>query len=283
MAIYELERDVYLDEAAFLTAIDEAPFVFFGEEHENAAVQALELWLLTQMTERHHDVALAMEHFQHDQQPVVDSYLRGEISSDDFQARSQPWRNYARYWKPLVERMKAMGRPVVALNVPSEALQMIYGAYPRRPLDVFNGWGPDFKYDAAIAPRPIAQWSATYQSYFKGSFDYKAHGAKLGLSQPDALSYFTDLAHIRDQTMAYFCASSIGRADTRRVLVVAGDWHVRTGLALPDRVESYRERRSASGGPPYRLVTTSTLDKLESIKSERVGGRRAADFVLVYE
>jgi uncharacterized iron-regulated protein len=279
MQILDLEKGVYLDELALLTALDADPLVFFGEQHETAPVQELELWLLTRMTDRHDDVSLAMEQFQHDEQPIVDAYIAGTITEPEFEKTSQPWKTYATYWKPLVEHMKEKGRPVVALNVPDEALQMIYAAYPKAPLDVFNGWNASFKYAGSIAPRPIAPWDATYKAYFESDFDYEAHGKSLGLSPADALVYFTDLAHIRDETMAYFIAQ--GLAAGGRVLTVAGDWHVQTGLATPDRAVA---RATAAGSAPrYDLVTTIPTARLAEIRDKKVNGRAIARFVFVYD
>jgi uncharacterized iron-regulated protein len=276
MQIFDLEKGVYLDEPALLTALDASPLVFFGEQHETAPVQELELWLLTRMTDRHPDVSLAMEHFQHDEQPIVDAYIAGTIDTAEFEKTSQPWKTYTTYWKPLVEHMKALGRPVIALNVPDEALQTIYSAFPKTPLEVFNGWTSSFKYAGSVAPRPVGAWDATYKSYFESNFDYDAHGKSLGLSREDALTYFTDLAHIRDETMAYFLAQ--GLAAGGRVLTVAGDWHVQTGLATPDRAVRY-----AGTSPHVELLTTIPAARLAEVRDKTVSGRRVARFVFVYE
>ncbi len=276
MRIFDLEASQYLDETALLEAIDDDRLVFFGEQHETAPVQELELWLLQRMTTRHNDVSLAMEHFQHDEQPVVDSYLAGAISSADFEKTSQPWKAYAQYWKPLVEHMKDNGRPVLALNIPDEALQTLYAKYPVTPLNAFNAWDATFAYDKSVAPRPLAAWDATYKAYFESSFDYEAHGKKLGMNYADALNYFTDLALIRDETMAYFIAQ--GLKNGGRVMTVAGDWHVQTGLATPDRAVRY-----AGDSPRSNLVTTTTTAKLDAMRAASVSGRKLAHFVLVYE
>ncbi len=276
MQIYDLDANVWLDETALLEALDDDKLVWFGEQHETAPVQELELWLLQRMTKRHADVTLGMEHFQHDEQAVIDSYLAGSISETDFEATSSPWNNYATYWKPLVEHMKSQGRPVVGLNVPDEALSSLYGAFPKSPFTVFNGWDSSSPFDAAIAPRPIPKWDDTYKAYFETSFDYAAHGQKLGLSYADALIYFTDLAVIRDETMGYWAAQSLGAGG--RVMVVAGDWHVQTGMATPDRAV-----RWAGNSPKTDLVSTTPKSKLDAFKTKTVSGRKLAHFVLVYE
>jgi uncharacterized iron-regulated protein len=276
MQILDLESDLYLDETALLEALDEDRLIFFGEQHETAPIQELELWMLERLTARHPDVSLAMEHFQHDEQPIIDKYLAGTISTADFEKTSQPWKTYATYWKPLVEHMKAEGLPVIGLNVPDEVVQALSAKYPASPLTVFNAFDGSYKYDASIAPRPLAAWDATYKAYFAGSFDYEAHGGSAsGMTEDQMVTYFTDLALVRDETMGYFAAK--GLEGGGRVFTVAGDWHVQTGLATPDRAARY-----AAGSPKYELITTSTPAKLAALKSQTVASRKMARFVLVY-
>jgi hypothetical protein len=164
----------------------------------------------------------------------------------------------------------------VGLNVPEEALAQIYSAYPKKPLEVFNGWPASFKYAASIAPRPLPSWDATYKDYFTTSFDYEAHGKKMGMTYDEAVVYFADLAHIRDETMGYFVAQALNAGG--RVLTVAGDWHVQTGLATPERAARY-----AGGAAKYDLVTTTPAAKLEELRGKSVAGRKLARYVMAYE
>ena len=277
MQIFDLEAGLYLDEAALLEALDADKLVFMGEQHETAPVQELELWLLTRMTARHKDVSLGMEHFQHDAQPILDSYIAGAITSTEFESTAKVWKNYALYWKPLVDLMKTLGRPVVGLNVPDDALSELYAAFPASPLKTFNGWTASSPWDAYVAPRPVPLCDETYKADFEGDFDYNAHGKQLGLNYADALVYFTDLATIRDETMAYWAAQQLANAGGR-VMVVAGDWHVQTGLATPDRAVRY-----AGNAPKTDLVTTTPVAQLAAMRAKTVAGRKVAHFVFVYQ
>ena len=271
--LYDLRAGVWLDEDALFAALAEPPLVFFGEQHETAPVQELELWMLERLFQRHGDVSLAMEHFQRDEQAVIDRYLAGEIDTATFERTAQVWPRYARYWKPLVERVKAEGRPLFGLNVPSEVLEGVYASYPKRPLDAFNGLGT--RYDAQLPPRPLAPWDDTFQRYFFTGFDPAAHGSRMGMSAEEARQYFTDLAHIRDEAMGYWTAQALA-AVGGRIFVVAGDWHVRTGLATPMRAVRY-----AGGGIAYKLVTTIPEGELESLKAG-YEGQAVADYVITY-
>lgn len=275
MRIYDVRGDVWLDELALMEALDPARLVFVGEQHETPAIHELQRWVLERLLARHGEVALGMEHFQRDEQGVIDDYLGGAIDGATFEAQSQPWSGYATYWKPLVELMRTAGRPVLALNVPEEALDGVYAEFPQRPLAVVNAWSDAAPYADDVAPRPIGPWDATYQGYFAGSYDYETHGKDWGLTYEEALDYFTDLALLRDDTMGWWLAQHLEATDDR-VLVVAGDWHVQTGVATPDSAAKYTDVER-------RLITTATPTTLEAVKAAGYEGRAVADFILVYD
>lgn len=274
MKIYDVRGDVWLDEAGLMAGLDPARLVFVGEQHATPAIHELQRWVLERLLARHGAVALGMEHFQRDEQGVLDDYLNGSLDEATFEAQAQPWPGYAEHWKPLVEVMRAAGRPVLALNVPAEALEQIYSQFPQRPLAVVNAWSEAAQYAADVAPRPIGPWDADYQRYFADSYDYESHGKDWGLSYQEGLDYFTDLALLRDDTMGYWLAQH-ALATSDRVLVVAGDWHVQTGLATPDSAAKFVD-------VARRLITTATPGTFESVRA--IGGEQAvADFILVYE
>ena len=275
MQIYDVRNDVWLDELALLEGLDPARLVFVGEQHETPPIHELQRWVLERQLARHPEVALGMEHFQRDEQGVIDDYLAGTIDAATFEAQSQPWTGYPTYWKQLVEVMRAAGRPVLALNVPDEALDSIYTQFPTRPLAVVNAWTDAAPYAGDVAPRPIGPWDATYQGYFEGSYDYNSHGKDWGLTYAEALDYFTDLALLRDDTMGFWIAQHL-EATADRMVVVAGDWHVQTGLATPDSATKFTdvERRS---------ITTATHATLATVKAVGTAERPVADYILVYD
>lgn len=274
--ILRVSDGMWLDAVAFEDAIGAARITFFGEQHQTAPVQALERWVLGKLAQRHpSELGLAMEHFQRGQQSVIDRYFAGEIDQATFEAESRPWPEYATYWRPLVEDAKALGRPLFALNVPKEVLNGLYAQFPTWPMDAFDAIPTTSAFDATIPARPLADWDATYQTWFESSFDYSAHGQAWGLSYDDALHYFTDLAQIRDETMALWTARAL--VTTPRLLVVAGDWHVQTRLALPDRV-------TRLGTPAAELVTVTTAhaSRLTEVRGVTMDDRAVADYILVY-
>jgi uncharacterized iron-regulated protein len=264
----------WLDESAFAEAVGQAQITFFGEQHLTSPVQALERWVFAKVVAQHPDAGLAMEHFQRDEQPVIQRYFHGEIDQATFEAEAQPWTGYATYWRPLVEDARASGHPLFALNVPKEVLDGIYAQFPAQPLDVFNRIPATHPYAATLPARPLPAWDATYQRWFESSYDYAAHGAGWGLSYDAALRYFTDLAHVRDETMAHWVVEAL--SSTPHLLVVAGDWHVQTRLAVPDRVTR------TSPSTTQLTLTTAPFDHLDEVRAITSSGRAVADYIISY-
>ena len=95
MKIYDVAAATWLDEMALMAGLEPAQVVFVGEQHEVAAIQELELWVLQRVLAGDPTVALGMEHFQRDEQPVIDDSLAGTIDAAAFEATSQPWDGYA--------------------------------------------------------------------------------------------------------------------------------------------------------------------------------------------
>jgi uncharacterized iron-regulated protein len=272
--IFRVADGVWLDEAELSQALRAADVTFFGEQHETAPVQALERWVETKVLAVHADAALAMEHFQSDEQPIIDQYFAGTIDQATFEAQSQPWPNYATYWRPVVEEARAAGRPLFGLNVPKEVLSGIYAQFPTAPQVAFDAIPTTSSYDGTLPTRPLIAWDASYRNWFETSFDYAAHGAGWGLTYDEALQYFTDLAHIRDETMAHWVVRAL--QTTPHLYVVAGDWHVQTRLAMPDRVTRL------SPSTTTLTVTTAHADRFESVQAVSEPGRPVADYIITY-
>ncbi len=277
MQIFDVANDVFLDEVALAEALDGDQVVYFGEQHETAPIHELQLWMLGQLTSRHDDVSLAMEHFQSDEQSVLDDYLDGTISDSQLLSLGDAWPNFVQYWKPLVDHMKALDRPVIATNIPAEALDSIYANGLTSPLAYVNTWGSTSSFDAYLPPRPLPAWETLYQDYFETGFDYASHGQSWGLTYQEALDYFTDLAMLRDHTMGYWIASHV-EDTSNRILFVGGDWHVQTGIATPDVAATWSTSITSQS-----LITTTPRSSFESMRIAAFQSHPYADYILLYD
>ncbi len=111
------DASVAVDDAA--RSLAGADVVVLGELHETPAVHELHQALLRALYARRGELAIAMEMFERDVQTPLLQYLGGLIDEPTFLARSRPWRNYQRDYRPVVEFAKEHGLVVLAANAPT--------------------------------------------------------------------------------------------------------------------------------------------------------------------
>ncbi len=92
--------------------------IFFGEFHDSPISHRAELELFEALYSKYHKVALGMEMFERDVQPLLDAYLDGSKTEAEFLQDSRPWPNYMTDYKPLVDFARKHHLPVIATNVP---------------------------------------------------------------------------------------------------------------------------------------------------------------------
>lgn len=106
-----------------IDALSQVEIVFIGEKHDDSFAHNWELFIWQALGSDHR--ALALEMFETDVQSVLDAYLAGEISEEEFLAESRPWGNYAADYAPMVEYAKQSGFRVIAANVPRTYAAMV--------------------------------------------------------------------------------------------------------------------------------------------------------------
>jgi uncharacterized iron-regulated protein len=93
--------------------------VFFGEFHDQDVLHELEYEMLQQLYAIHGDkLVLSLEMFEADNQSVLNEYLDGKITEEEFLAKSRPWPRYKTDYRQLVEFAKVHKLPVLASNIP---------------------------------------------------------------------------------------------------------------------------------------------------------------------
>lgn len=108
--------------------LEEASVVFVGEKHDDSLAHQWELFLWQTMASNNRYLALEM--FETDVQEMLEDYLAGHLTLEEFLEVSRPWGNYIKDYHPLVEHAVENGYGVIAANVPRR-----YAAAVAR-----NGW-----------------------------------------------------------------------------------------------------------------------------------------------
>jgi len=120
-SIHHGEEVITADE--MIDALQEADIVFVGEMHDDPLAHDWELFIWESLASP--DRALALEMFETDVQPLLDSYISGQVSEEVFLEGSRPWPNYSSDYAPLLEFAIENGCSVIAANVPRSLASMV--------------------------------------------------------------------------------------------------------------------------------------------------------------
>ncbi len=226
--------------AEMIETLSEVEIVFVGEKHDDAFAHQWELYLWQALGSE--DRALALEMFETDVQPLLDEYIAGEITEEEFLSESRPWGNYPTDYAPMVEFAKANGYGVIAANVPRmHAAMVARGGF------------------AAVLGEPgfeemvVDSSNALYKEMFLATMEAigdQMHGMPVS---PENL-YRAQL--LKDAVMA---RSILGE----RVLFVCGSFHSDFHSGIPDQLSS------------DSYLTVTVLGEGEEFSAE------LADFVIV--
>src|SRR5262249_18138135 len=137
--VYDTRQKAFTDFETMLADLVRADVVFLGEQHDDPNTHRLELAVLEGLTRRHVPLVLGLEMFERDVQPILDQYLAGTITEEQFLAGSRPWPRYATKSRPLAEFAHLHQIPVIASNVP----RRIASDVSKTGLSALDGLGAD--------------------------------------------------------------------------------------------------------------------------------------------
>jgi uncharacterized iron-regulated protein len=111
-----------------IQAVTGAEAVLVGETHDDVVGHGVEAELLVRSAVAvgavgnegapSRTLVLSLEMFERDVQYVLDEYLSGLITEEQFKKSARPWDRYDTDYRPMVEFARAHGIPVVAANAP---------------------------------------------------------------------------------------------------------------------------------------------------------------------
>jgi uncharacterized iron-regulated protein len=235
-----------------------ADVVFFGEQHNDPIAHWLELQLTKDLLRlRQGQLVLGLEMFERDVQPLVDAYATGEMTDEEFEARSRPWPNYGTDYKPLLQLARQQKFRVVGTNAPRRYASLV-GKNGLAALDTLSA-----KSKAWLAPLPL-------------TVDYELPGyknmAKMfggSAAHADGVQSIIQAQALKDASMAYFLNQA--RPDGHLLFHLNGSYH----SDHHDGILAYLRQQN----PRLRVLTISTVtqEQLGKLEKEHL---QKADFVL---
>lgn len=231
--------------ADVVAASQKADVLFVGEHHDDPAAHALELAVLDAASAPggNRPVALSLEMFDRDVQPVLDEYLAGLVREKDLQAAARPWPNYGADYRPLVELARTRRLPVLAADPPARYVSRVGRLGVAALADL-----PPAAH-ALMAPSPWPSPSQAYEAKFR-AFAAEASGPGHPPASGPALRAMFDAQWLRDTTMASTIAGWLARTPGL-VVHVTGVFHASSGLGTVEALRHYR--------PAARTVTLAIV------------------------
>lgn len=213
--------------------------VFVGEEHTNAEAHAVQLAVLRALADSGRAVTVAVEMLPWTQQAVLDEWVAGRLTEDEFLARSgwyASWGHHWNYYREIFAFARDRGLPMAAVNAPRELVRRIRA-------DGFGVIGSD----ATRFPPAIAPVTDEYRQLFTASF---GSGDALHTS-PAALEGLLRAQLAWDAAMGWNARQAL-RANPRPgavVVVLLGTGHVAYGLGAERQARADAALRTASVVP----------------------------------
>ena len=242
-----------------------ADAVFLGETHIDETTHRVELEVYQRLlAQREGAVVLAMEMFERDVQPVLDAYLAGEIDESDFIERARAWGQYRSAYRPLIERAKEGGYPVIASNFPRPLVRRV----AMEGLAVLGTLEGDERGQAPaeIYPNPPEYWRRVDNAV-------RGHLAMMRQSGGDD-QRLSSTQTLWDNAMGESCALALDAHPGAMVLHVNGGFH---SMYWSGTVGQFTLRR-----PDARVLTVDIRSTRNPSVAE-VDGAPVADFVVMAE
>jgi uncharacterized iron-regulated protein len=113
--------------AKMIKKVSESDLLFFGEQHNNPIAH----WLQFETTRdlfalKGQNLILGAEMIETDNQELLNQFLSGDKTEEDFEAEARLWANYETDYKPLVLFAKANNLIFIASNIPRRYASMVY-------------------------------------------------------------------------------------------------------------------------------------------------------------
>ena len=270
--------------------------VFIGEAHDDPTGHMLEAELLLRAHESYgaagsngdppRPVALSLEFFQRDVQPILDEYLADLITERAFRTDSRPWPRYETDYRPLIELSKERGLPVIAANAPRRYVTRV-SSQGRESLEALSPGALE-----SLPPLPYGEPSEAYRDQWIRVISdvMRQEGTKCGRPIPEPEDG-EEPAHAEapvgthdnmgnqlhgqalwDASMAYWISDHLSREPDALVLHMVGGFHVARGTGTPEHLEAYRP------GTSDLIVMLRPVEDIETFEAAPAG--EWGDFVI---
>jgi uncharacterized iron-regulated protein len=218
-----------------LKTLGAARVIYLGETHDSVQDHQAQLEIIQALHRQNPRLVIGLEMFQRPFQPVLDRYVRGELTEVELLEQSEYTQRWGFSWQlyaPIIRFAKEHQLPLIALNTPTEVTRKV----------ARNGLTGLAAADWQFIP-PLAEIDLNNQAYrrqVEQSYQAFHHGGGQGSSggQPTSrtVEHFWQAQVLWDETMAAATAQALKSHPNRQMVVLAGSAHIAHGYGIPSRV-----------------------------------------------
>lgn len=236
-----------------------ADYVLLGEAHNNRAHHLWQLQSLAMLLGSGRELVIGMEMFPRRVQPILDRWVAGELTQEQFLQQSdwyRVWRFDPELYLPILHFARLNRIRLVALNVERELV-----AETRK-----RGWsaiGPELR-EGVTDPVPATQ---AYRDRLRLSFEQHAKLAEANFD------FFVQAQLVWDRAFAQALADARATSPGAVVTALIGSEHLRSGHGVPRQLRALGENRVSVWLP---LKPMSDCAEIEGIADAAFGAQNLA-------
>jgi len=229
---------------ALLREVSQRRVVLLGERHDNADHHAWQLQVLAGLYALHPDMVIGFEMFPRSVQPVLDRWVAGELTEQEFLKQTEWQTNWSfdpNLYLPLFNFARINRIPMHALNADRALVNTVRS----------KGWAatPESERGGITDPAPADR---DYLKLLAGSFlahrpGGRAEGAELPKEDEQAFHRFVEGQLLWDGAMAQKLAAVAKRERPPLVVGIMGTGHIAYHFGVPQQLK-------ALGVPPASVL-----------------------------
>ena len=253
LRLYDVAQGKETNLSGILSDLRQKKVILVGEHHTNERHHSAQLTIIQSLHEIGMPVAVGLEMFRSDSQPILDRWYQGKLDEKDFQEAyyhdwGYPWPLYGRIFD--YARIKKI--PLIGLNVPREVTQKV-------AREGFDALSDKEKEDLPFVECKV---DPDYMAFIKRAYGAHAHGQM-------NFDNFCEAQLVWDKVMAVHAQGYLESNPDRVMIILAGTGHA-WKRGIPEQI---RLRSSLSYAVILPEVPGSTERKSVSTKD--------ADYLIV--
>ena len=255
--IYNVKKQRLIAIDEIVNDVKNADVIFFGEEHNDSIGHILEDNIFKMLNEKFPTgIALSLEMFHTDVQPIVDEYLSNLISEKNFVKEGRAWPNYKDY-KPLVDYARDNNLPVIAAN----AATRYSNAVTKGGLDILKNF-PKSSLNV-LPPLPIDTATGRYLEKFSDLLGGHSMG---GMKVYQTQNFW-------DATMSWSIAKFVKANKGKKVLHLNGRFHSDEKLGTLAKLQKY--------APELKILNISSFSSEDFDQPDWEKHKNLGDYIII--